>query len=123
MTDQFEDKLNKQTSELLEQQSKQLDLKTQLALERARKIALDSANISPHSTIYGNVLILFHQHFIKLMASGLILAVLIWFSMSTQQKSTEITTPFTDLELLAGDESLEFYEQLSFYEWLENDGG
>jgi len=116
-----EENLMKQADELLKRQTDHLDMKTTMALKRARMKALD-ASPEPRIISMGETLALEHRGLKNGILTLLVLTLLIFTYFNTNMKpsSSEQTPLFADMELLSSNESLDFYNDLEFYQWLDS---
>ena len=103
---QFENDLK----QALDQSSDTLDGKTLSRLRQARTKALES----PYKPNYFS-----HWGPVAAAASVSALAIGLWLYQPTQENHTMMAN-LEDLELLAAQEDIEFYEDLDFYLWLES---
>ncbi len=122
-----DDKLMQLSKALRDETIDHLDMKTNLALERARQSALDA---SPKSAVFasGDTLIVENTWLktgLGLTFALLFVAISIFF---INNNNSDITNDFSepmysDIEILGASEPLEFYNDLEFYQWLELDEG
>ena len=56
---------------------------------------------------------------VALFASAAVLAVVVWIAMPINNSSEPRMAALDDMELLASNDDLEFYEEIDFYQWLE----
>ncbi len=99
----FADKAKAQFDESVER----LDGATLSRLNRGREAALDAARDRRQPWVYW------------LPATGAAAAVVIALTM-TMGPEAPVDTPVADFEILLGEESIEMYEELEFYAWLES---
>ena len=95
---------------VLDESVEDLDAHTLSRLKQARHRALDSASIH-HRPAW-----LLPTGGFAVAASVAVLTVILWHGKPVDQ---DMMQGFEDLELLSSGESLEFYEDLDFYTWLE----
>lgn len=112
---------------VLDENVDDLDTDTLARLRQARQQALDStsgkANTKWASSAGGQLVAATSRATWILPAGGLavaatvaVLTVNVW---TTKPIESEITVAFNDIDLLTSSESLEFYEELEFYAWLD----
>ena len=116
----FDEKIQNQMKQLLDSESELLDLKTQLALEKSRTDAINSPSTNPF--VLSDTLVLSQIFNLKttIMALVLIVASLWYFQHQGLQEKVSINTPFNDIELLSSEPSIDFYEDINFYQWLDS---
>lgn len=93
-----------------------LDTSTRMRLQRARYRALDAFATSPMRRTWGVT-----AGAVAVAGAALVLATVLWFSPAPELRSTRLSeVALGDLDLLATTDSLEFYADLEFYDWLED---
>ncbi len=119
-----EEQLLFQAKSLLENNTEHLDMQTTMSLERARTAALDTTPKS-HVVAMGDSLILESGWQKKglILAAGLLLIVATMLVLNNRNASKVILAEpmYSDIEILGASESLDFYNDLEFYQWLELD--
>jgi len=107
------DPLVKQLKQSLDQQTNELDTATLLALRQARARSLNALENKPQwfkpNTIWVGGL--------ATAATLLIALLLVW--PGENDISPEMVQDVADIDLLFDDDSIEFYQDLDFYLWLE----
>ncbi len=93
----------------LDQRAHELNPPIDGRLRAARRTALEGAAGSRPRWLWASGLA---------VAATAVLAVFLWLAPPTQGPAPQLE----DLELLSSSESLEFYEDLEFYDWLAQDG-
>lgn len=103
-----------QAKALLDQSVEQLDAATLSRLNRARQAALAQRRPRPRQWLLPTGLA---------SACMLLLALLTWHAyvprLAPSDTPVARTTSSGDLDLVSGEDSLEFYQDLEFYAWLE----
>ena len=110
-----EDELNSKIRQDLEDSVDALDANTLSKIRQIRAKAVDKAG-SNHSIWSGN-----KQGFLiggVATTCVMVLAVVLLLNSSTSMQSI----PAEDIELISSSDNFELYEDLEFYEWLEEDG-
>jgi len=103
----------------LDYQAEHLDLKTQLALQRAREKALNHSSDNNPVNL-GGVLALRRSRTPLLLGSALILAFALTLISLTPKASKPDGEPlFADLAVLSADAAPEELVDVEFYQWLE----
>lgn len=107
-----EDELKTNIKRELDESSDALDANTLSRIRQIRAMAVDKAEGRTVKNGSG------------LFIGGLATACLMVLAIVVLMKSpTSIeTVPVDDLELISSSDNLEFYEDLEFYEWLDEDG-
>ena len=106
-----EEKFNTNIKQSLDDSVDALDANTLSKIRQVRAEAIDRAK---HR----------HVNWSGLLVGGLattcvmVIAVVVLLNSSTSMQ----TVPAVDIELISSSDNLEFYEDLEFYEWLEEDG-
>jgi hypothetical protein len=96
--------------DMLDDSVEHLDAQTLSRLKQARHRALDSASIHRRPAW------LIPTGGFAVAASVAVLTAILWHGKPVDH---DMMQGFEDLELLSSSESLEFYEDLDFYSWLE----
>jgi len=116
MTKYSEDELKQRVSRELEESIDELDANTLSKIRQIRAQAIDSAN-SPR------------QHWWSLNQSGLLFGglatacvMLLAVVLLLNSPSSMQAIPVDEIELISSSDNLELFEDLEFYEWLEEDG-
>jgi hypothetical protein len=115
MTKMNEDELNSNIKQTLDNSIDALDANTLSDIRQVRAKAIEKAKLN-HSVWAGN-----KQNFLIggiATACVMVLAVVLLFDSPTSTQSI----PAEDIELISSSDSFELYEELEFYEWLEEDG-
>ncbi|MGB1799843.1 MAG: hypothetical protein ACPHLK_03320 [Gammaproteobacteria bacterium] len=115
MTKMNEDELNSNIKQSLDDSIDALDANTLSDIRQVRAKAIEKASLN-HSVWAGN-----KQGFLiggVTTACVMVLAVVLLFNSPTSVQSI----PAEDIELISSSDSFELYEELEFYEWLEEDG-
>ncbi len=110
INDEKDKALMKRASSLLDDAAENLDEKTLASLRQIRRKALDSATQST------GVNWMLPAGGFAAIATVAIVSVSIWTANPIED---ELTHAFSDIELLTSSESLEFYEELEFYAWID----
>lgn len=116
MTRMNEDELNLNIKQSLDDSIESLDANTLSDIRQIRANAIDKAKSNNHSVNSGH-----KQDFLigsVATACVMVLAVVLFLNSSTSIQSI----PVEDIELISSSDSFELYEELEFYEWLEEDG-
>ncbi len=109
-----DDPLNQQYRRVLDKQIETLDGKTLSRLQRARTQALQP--IQQKTPARFHMSLGWTAGFAAVVVLSVTLALL---SSGERNYSQDFVAGLADAELLADDESIEFYEELDFYIWLE----
>ncbi len=122
MTDQRDRKMLARVKEMLDQQVEELDTDTCERLRMARNLAVMKAASAPGFRWQSIPFRASHWKPVAAyaLASLVVVTVAGWFWFSQPAELQEITV-LADLELLAAEEEPEFYEQLDFYLWLDDE--
>ena len=113
--DPFEDRLK----QALDQQADDLDELTLARLKAARLQAVDAAEAATSSGWPGRVMVM-TRHPLGVMAASLGVAAIgaaLWWQTAIWRAPAEPL--LEDLALLERQENLEFFEELEFYRWLD----
>lgn len=116
MTKMNEDDFNANIRQSLNDSIDSLDANTLSDIRQIRANAIDKAKSSKNSVYAGN-----KQSFLiggVATACVMLLAVVLLLNSSTSMQSIQAE----DIELISSSDSFELYEELEFYEWLEEDG-
>ena len=115
MTTNSEDKLNSNIRQSLDESVDALDANTVSKIRQIRAQAVEKAG-SKHSIWLSN-----KQGFLiggMATACVMVLAVMLLINSPTSMQ----TIPAEDIELISSSDNLDLFEDLEFYEWLEEDG-
>ena len=110
VNDEKDKAMIKKATSLLDGAAENLDEKTLASLRQARMKALDSAAQST------GVNWMMPAGGFAAVATVAVLSVSIWTANPVED---ELTNVFSDIDLLTSAESLEFYEELEFYAWID----
>lgn len=116
MTKINEDELNSNIKQSLDDSLDSLDANTLSNIRQIRANAIDKVNSNNHAIWSGN-----KKGFLiggVATACVMLLAVVLLLNSPTSMQSI----PVEDIELISSSGSFELYEELEFYEWLEEDG-
>lgn len=111
-----EDEFNSNIKKSLDERIDSLDANTLSDIRQIRANAIDKAKSNNHSIFSDN-----KQGFLiggVATACVMMLTVMLLLNSSTSIQSV----PVEDIELISSSDSFELYEELEFYEWLEEDG-
>jgi hypothetical protein len=110
MNEDNEDKLATNIRQSLDDSVESLDTNTLAKIRQIRAQAVARADVR-------------QRHWSNLMTGALATACVITFAVMVLLRSPAPTSsvPLDDLDLISSSESLELYEDLEFYEWLEED--
>lgn len=109
-----DDAFKDQLCQALDAEAEGLDYRTQLALKRARAEAIHGQQAKRSaSAIWWSLA--------TVTLSALLVLTLTWNNSGdlTPRSEQDATILFADLEILASDEPIEFYADMEFYLWLD----
>ena len=112
MSKQDENKFETNIKQTLDKSVDNLDANTQSRIRQIRAQAVEKAGTTSQANWF------------PVMTGALATACVMVFAIMLLIKSPETNIqllPVDDLELISSSDSLEFFEDLEFYEWLEDD--
>jgi len=123
MTTHNEDELKSNIRQSLDESVDALDANTLSKISQIRAQAMEKAKEKTRGKAEARHLSWFDNK-PGLFAGGLITACVMVFAVMLVLKSPAPiqTVPVADIELISSADSLELFEDLEFYEWLEEDG-
>ena len=122
MNDIFEKKLHLLSQQTFDAQLSELDDDILNRLKKSRQLALNSVK---QTTLENKKIEIHFPNWLSFassataFASVALITASLW--MHTDFKMQSITTPLDDIALLSSADELDFYENLDFYIWLEEE--
>lgn len=116
MTEDSENEFNTNIRQGLDESVDALDANTLSKIRQIRAQAIELANDKSSADLFGNKQRLLIGGFAT--ACVMVLAVVLLLNSPTSIQ----TVPVDEIELISSSDNFELYEDLEFYEWLEEDG-